>query len=71
MDASLELIKLLVTHGADLLAVDGMGKTCSDLAKLYRRERARDYFDKVHTFRQEKAAALVNNRQPQAAQQKD
>ncbi|KAH8310961.1 hypothetical protein KR044_003591 [Drosophila immigrans] len=55
MDASLELIKLLVTHGANLLAVDGLGKSCSDLAKLYRRQQAGDYFDKVHTFRQEKA----------------
>ncbi|XP_062125291.1 ankyrin repeat and SOCS box protein 13 isoform X1 [Drosophila sulfurigaster albostrigata] len=56
MDASLELIKLLVTHGANLLAVDGLGKSCSDLAKLYRRQQAGDYFDKVHTFRLEKAA---------------
>ncbi|KAM8706904.1 hypothetical protein ACLKA7_011066 [Drosophila subpalustris] len=72
MDASLEIIKLLVTHGADLSAVDGMGKSCSDLAKLYRRGLAGDYFDKVHTFRLEKAVALgLANRQPQAAQQKD
>ncbi|XP_043071159.1 ankyrin repeat and SOCS box protein 13 [Drosophila grimshawi] len=59
MDAGLELIKLLVTHGADLSALDGLGKSCSGLAKLYRRQQARDYFDKVHTFRQEKAAAAA------------
>ncbi|EDW37936.1 GL12333 [Drosophila persimilis] len=59
MDAGLELIKLLVTHGADLAALDGVGKSCSDLAKLYRREEARDYFDKVQKFRLEKAAATA------------
>ncbi|ALC45989.1 CG9766, partial [Drosophila busckii] len=55
MNASLELIKLLVTHGADLLALDGVGKSCSDLAKLYRRAQAQDYLDKVHKFRQQQA----------------
>ncbi|SPP88307.1 blast:Fibronectin type 3 and ankyrin repeat domains protein 1 [Drosophila guanche] len=59
MDAGLELIKLLVTHGADLAAVDGVGKSCSDLAKLYRRQEARDYFDKVQKFRLAKAAATA------------
>ncbi|XP_064550747.1 ankyrin repeat and SOCS box protein 13 [Drosophila montana] len=68
MDASLELIKLLVTHGADLTARDALGKSCSDLAKLYRRQQAGDYFDKVHRFREEKAAAMAAtaaNTQPQ------
>ncbi|XP_051863955.1 ankyrin repeat and protein kinase domain-containing protein 1 isoform X2 [Drosophila albomicans] len=69
MDASLELIKLLVTHGANLLAVDGLGKSCSDLAKLYRRQQAGDYFDKVHTFRLEKAAKAAKAAALNAAKQ--
>ncbi|XP_017844730.1 ankyrin-1 [Drosophila busckii] len=67
MNASLELIKLLVTHGADLLALDGVGKSCSDLAKLYRRAQAQDYLDKVHKFRQQQALLP----QPQQADAKD
>ncbi|XP_068152551.1 fibronectin type 3 and ankyrin repeat domains 1 protein [Drosophila tropicalis] len=70
MDASLELIKLLVTHGADLAAVDGVGKNCSDLAKLYRRDQALDYFDKVQKFRLEKAAATADA-EARAAQKQD
>ncbi|KAH8295037.1 hypothetical protein KR018_006289 [Drosophila ironensis] len=55
MDASLDLIKLLVTHGADLAALDGVGNSCIDLAKLYRRKDEVDYFDRVLQFRLEKA----------------
>ncbi|KAH8408024.1 hypothetical protein KR222_011226, partial [Zaprionus bogoriensis] len=51
MDSSSELIKLLITHGADLGALDAFGKSCSDLARLYGRAQAADYFDKVHKFR--------------------
>lgn len=70
MDAGLELIKLLVTHGAELGARDGLGKSCCDLAKLYRRQQATDYFDKVHEFRQEqaKAAQALANTPPQSGQ---
>lgn len=61
MDASLELIKLLVTHGAELEARDALGKTCHDLARLYRRHAVADYFEKVQRFRLAKL-------QPQPAQ---
>lgn len=61
MDASLELIKLLVTHGAELEARDALGKSCRDLARLYRRTEVADYFEKLHRFRLAKL-------QPQAAQ---
>ncbi|XP_030370417.1 fibronectin type 3 and ankyrin repeat domains protein 1 [Scaptodrosophila lebanonensis] len=54
MNADLELVKLLVTHGADLAAIDDLGKNCCDLARLYKRTEAGDYFEKVHTFRQMK-----------------
>lgn len=64
MDASLELIKLLVTHGAELEARDALGKSCSDLARLYRRIEAADYFEKLRRFRLAKM-------QPQAAAQGD
>ncbi|XP_001978797.3 tankyrase [Drosophila erecta] len=57
MNAGMELIKVLVTHGADLEAVDGVGKTCTDLAKLYHRQDAKDYFDKVQKFRLGKSVA--------------
>ncbi|XP_017954165.2 ankyrin-1 isoform X1 [Drosophila navojoa] len=70
MDAGLELIKLLVTHGAKLGARDGLGKSCCDLARLYRRQQATDYFDKVHEFRQEQAKATqaLANTSPQSGQ---
>ncbi|XP_017081643.1 ankyrin repeat and protein kinase domain-containing protein 1 isoform X1 [Drosophila eugracilis] len=54
MNASIKLIKVLVTHGADLAALDDFGKTCSELAKLYRRHEAKDYFDNVEKCRLEK-----------------
>ncbi|XP_037730254.1 ankyrin repeat and protein kinase domain-containing protein 1 [Drosophila subpulchrella] len=60
MDASMELIKVLVTHGADLAALDAVGKSCTDLAKLYRRQEVKDYFDKVQKFRLEKSAATAD-----------
>ncbi|XP_033165850.1 poly [ADP-ribose] polymerase tankyrase [Drosophila mauritiana] len=60
MDASMELIKVLVTHGADLAAVDGVGKTCADLAKLYHRQEAKDYFDEVQKFRLQKSVATAD-----------
>ncbi|XP_017119512.1 serine/threonine-protein phosphatase 6 regulatory ankyrin repeat subunit B isoform X1 [Drosophila elegans] len=60
MNASLELIKVLVTHGADLAALDGVGKSCTDLAKLYRRQEAEDYFDKVQKFRLQKSVATAD-----------
>lgn len=62
MDASLELIKLLVTHGAELEARDALGKTCYDLARLYGRNAVADYFEKVRRFRRAKL-------QPHAAQE--
>nr|NP_001097672.1 flippy [Drosophila melanogaster]ABW08588.1 flippy [Drosophila melanogaster] len=60
MNASMELIKVLVTHGADLAALDGVGKTCTDLAKLYHRQEAKDYFDEVQKFRLEKSVATAD-----------
>ncbi|XP_017057004.2 LOW QUALITY PROTEIN: ankyrin-2 [Drosophila ficusphila] len=60
MNAGLELIKVLVTHGADLAALDGVGQSCTDLAKLYRRQEAADYFDKVQKFRLEKSVATAD-----------
>ncbi|KAH8369414.1 hypothetical protein KR009_010310, partial [Drosophila setifemur] len=60
MDASLDLIKLLVTHGADLAAVDGVGNSSNDLAKLYHRQEAVDYFYNVQKFRLEKSAATAD-----------
>ncbi|KAH8354542.1 hypothetical protein KR084_000907, partial [Drosophila pseudotakahashii] len=60
MNASMELIKVLVTHGADLAALDAVGKSCADLAKLFRRQEATDYFDKVQKFRLEKSVATAD-----------
>ncbi|XP_002095922.3 serine/threonine-protein phosphatase 6 regulatory ankyrin repeat subunit A [Drosophila yakuba] len=60
MNASMELIKVLVTHGADLATLDGVGNTCTDLAKLYHRQDAKDYFDKVQKFRLEKSDATAD-----------
>ncbi|EDV42850.1 uncharacterized protein Dana_GF16821, isoform A [Drosophila ananassae] len=75
MDADLELIKLLVTHGADLAALDGVGNSCIDLAKLYHRPEAEDYFERVLKFRLEKTAAAtadaVTKEQIQNATEKD
>ncbi|KAH8248100.1 hypothetical protein KR038_000492, partial [Drosophila bunnanda] len=55
MDSNLEIIKVLVTHGADLTALDGVGKSCSELAKLYRRQQVADYFENVLKCRQSKS----------------
>ncbi|XP_037943746.1 fibronectin type 3 and ankyrin repeat domains protein 1-like [Teleopsis dalmanni] len=44
MEANLNVLKLLVTSGADMNTRDMFGQTCVDLARLYNNEIAKEYF---------------------------
>ena len=44
MNSDVNILKLLVTSGADTKAVDFCGQTCVDLARLYKNTEAANYF---------------------------
>ncbi|XP_054729386.1 uncharacterized protein LOC129238383 [Anastrepha obliqua] len=47
MGADVCVLKLLLLHGADAKSMDKLGKTCVDLAQIYKNSVAADYLTKV------------------------
>lgn len=47
MGADVCVLKLLLAYGADAKSVDKLGKTCVDLANIYKNTIARDYLAKA------------------------